>query len=252
MRMQRGLEEACTGVFTATTGLPCAHEMKARKDENPDGSGALTIDDIHPHWRFEKPAFYTTREPLRGVDEIQQPNDPVLTVREPAVARPKGRPNGPRELPTRAEYEAERSTRRIPSQFEQVDSLNSTPLGTPPQMPTTPQTPSTVRATLPERCRARTSYAITASQVEEEEIRAEADTWYHGEHIRRQQEQDILRQTRIQHLEQPPRRRGGGRGSRDGRGRGRGRGGATAATTPRDGANVTPAQLHGMTMWQLD
>ena len=49
------------------------------------------------------------------------PINPLLTILEPAVTRPKGRPTGPQELPTRAELALERSTRRNPSEFERVE-----------------------------------------------------------------------------------------------------------------------------------
>ncbi len=72
--------------------------------------GALRIDDIHTHWRHDKPPSYITRAPIAEVAETQQLRDSILYAREPAVCKTKGRPRGPRELPTRAEVEAERST----------------------------------------------------------------------------------------------------------------------------------------------
>ena len=78
-------------------------KIKARIQEG----GILRLDDVHPHWRFTKPASSMTRQHV--IDD--EPNIVLLLlVQDPAIARPKGRPRGPRELPTRAELIAERST----------------------------------------------------------------------------------------------------------------------------------------------
>lgn len=45
---------ACTGVHTATMGLPCAHQIKARMEEIKGGLGRIPIEDVHYHWRFGK------------------------------------------------------------------------------------------------------------------------------------------------------------------------------------------------------
>ena len=106
----------CTNSFTTVSGLPCVYRIKARISE---GAGTIQIEDISSHWRFKKPAAYCTRKTLSEIEELQQPIDPLLSVHEPAVVRTKGRPKGPQELPTRAEFE--KSTQREPSQFEQVE-----------------------------------------------------------------------------------------------------------------------------------
>lgn len=109
----------CTNSFTTVSGLPCIHRVKARIAE---GAGTIHIDDVHPHWRFQKPAASYTRGPLTEVEDLRQPIDSLLSVHEPAVARTKGRPTGPRELPTRAELEFQRSTQREPSRFERAEA----------------------------------------------------------------------------------------------------------------------------------
>ncbi|KAG5566439.1 hypothetical protein RHGRI_002122 [Rhododendron griersonianum] len=38
----------CTGHFSRTMGLPCAHMMRDKKD------GTLLLDDIHPQWRIDR------------------------------------------------------------------------------------------------------------------------------------------------------------------------------------------------------
>lgn len=45
---------ACTGVYTATMGLPCAHQIKARMEEIKGGLGRISLEDVHYHWRFGK------------------------------------------------------------------------------------------------------------------------------------------------------------------------------------------------------
>lgn len=142
--------EECTHAFTTTTGLPCAHKIKERIDED---AGVLKIDDIHSHWRFEKPLAMRTRNPPATPDDLAPAIDPLLAVREPRIAVTKGRPTGQQELPTRAELELQRSTTRDPSQFERVDRM------------------------LEARNRARAP-AITASQVAQEATDAEADTYF--------------------------------------------------------------------------
>ena len=103
----------CTNSFTTVSGLPCVHRIKTRMGED---AGTIQIEDIDPHWQFKKPAAYCIRKNLNEIEELRQPIDPLLAVHEPAVARTKGRPKGPRELPTCAEFE--KSTQREPSQFE--------------------------------------------------------------------------------------------------------------------------------------
>ena len=82
--------EPCTGVFTRTLGLPCAHVIDQRKTL---GLG-LVPDDFHPHW-------FWTRNSL-----VLQP--PIL---EPLQIISRGAPR--KSLKT--------STKRIPSGFEATE-----------------------------------------------------------------------------------------------------------------------------------
>lgn len=118
-KVQAGVLNQCTNVFTTTSGLPCAHRIRNRMGES-NGAGIVRLRDIHPHWRFEKPASHLTRG---HVNELEDDDniDPLLTIQEPAIAHTKGRPRGQQELPTRAEVSAQRSTQRNPSHFEQVE-----------------------------------------------------------------------------------------------------------------------------------
>jgi len=94
--------EACTDTYTKYSGLPCAHKAKASIESN---GGVLKIEDIHPHWRYTKPASWVTRQQIFEVEE--GPNTPaLLMVQNPVIARTVGRPPGLRELPIRAELEA--------------------------------------------------------------------------------------------------------------------------------------------------
>ena len=108
-----------TNSFTTVSRLPYIHRVQARMAE---GAGVIHIDDIHPHWRYEKPAASYTRSALAKTEDLQQPIDPLLAIYEPAVARPKGRPQGPIELPTRTELAFQQSTRREPSKFKRVEA----------------------------------------------------------------------------------------------------------------------------------
>jgi hypothetical protein len=40
----------CTGLFRKGLGLPCAHEIKHRKDAGQ----VLSIEDFHPHWLYDQ------------------------------------------------------------------------------------------------------------------------------------------------------------------------------------------------------
>lgn len=85
----------CTGVFRRTLGLPCAHELQGVLQLG----GAMPLAAIHPYWLLDR---------LGLGESAELPGHPaVLQVREPAVARPRGRPQG---------------TRRNPSQFELPNS----------------------------------------------------------------------------------------------------------------------------------
>ena len=105
-------------------GLPCAHEIQARWYDNAGGN-VLKLEDIHPHWLFDKPprARVIAEEEAKEQDNdemggnklddatiisdthsaassasIEDSNLPVpsdlLRIHEPAIAKPKGSPPG--------------------------------------------------------------------------------------------------------------------------------------------------------------
>ena len=96
---------ACTGTFSLTMGLPCSHKIQERLYW--DGGGKLLLEEIHPHWRFDR----TARVAI---------DNPYLRVQAPEVARPRGRPPGAENL-NRRQQAFEASTNRDPSLFERVD-----------------------------------------------------------------------------------------------------------------------------------
>ena len=71
-----------------------------------DGGGKLLLEDIHPHWRFDR----TARVAI---------DNPYLRVQAPEVARPRGRPPGAENL-SRRQQAFEASANRDPSLFERV------------------------------------------------------------------------------------------------------------------------------------
>ncbi len=85
----------CTGVFRTTMGLHCTHVL----DNYRDSGRSLQPEIVHPYWLIERPS---TAERI--------PIDPLPLLREPPIARPRGRPTGALGV--------SRSTRRIPSLFE--------------------------------------------------------------------------------------------------------------------------------------
>ena len=64
----------CTGSFTKSMGLPCAHKMHERIANN----GVLQLDDIHPHWHILPIVSPVIANPL---------------VLEPAIIVGRGRPS---------------------------------------------------------------------------------------------------------------------------------------------------------------
>ena len=80
-------------------GLPCNHKIQERL--YGDGGGKLLLEDIHPHWRFDR----TARVAI---------DNPYLRVQAPEVARPRGRPPGAENL-NRRQQAFEASTNRDPS-----------------------------------------------------------------------------------------------------------------------------------------
>jgi hypothetical protein len=96
----------CTQAFTKSMGMPCAHQMRTRLQEN----GVLLLEDIHRHW-------YLQLQPILVVEPL---------VLEPEVAQTRGRPATTVEPTCRPLNRASRgrlpasSTRREPSSFERL------------------------------------------------------------------------------------------------------------------------------------
>jgi uncharacterized membrane protein YgcG len=104
---------ACIKAFSTTLGLSCAHIIQERLGS----TGCLLIDDVHPHWRFEK-------------SDASAVIDSLLHVQNPEVVRTRGRPIGA-ENRTRREEVFDNSTLRVPSQFEHVEGEMSTQMNEP-------------------------------------------------------------------------------------------------------------------------
>ena len=179
---------ACTDTYTKHLGIPCSHRIKARLAIAP---GLLRVDDFHPHWRYNKPASYSTRyaeseDSEDGDAATADANiDPLLRVQEPLVGREKGRPRGSAAEPsakrTRREEEFERSTRREPSQFERVEErLRTRAPPTPTRRGQGGQRGQGGRTTTTRggaAAGASPRLAMTASQVAREEEDAEIAAW---------------------------------------------------------------------------
>ncbi|GJQ98693.1 hypothetical protein Tco_0009832, partial [Tanacetum coccineum] len=54
-KITKGTMAPCTGHFTATMGLPCAHKIINSRETK------LSLDLIHPHWRIDTLTFTTTK-----------------------------------------------------------------------------------------------------------------------------------------------------------------------------------------------
>lgn len=141
---------ACTKTFTRTMGLPCAHRIQERLYDQ-DGGGILKLEDIHPHWRYEKPSPPILQEEdiiqedaaeemvveVAGTPPPTSPPPPpatwpvpddttsdILHVRQPAAVKAKGRPRGSQNTrSTRQQRAFERSTQRESSGFERAPQL---------------------------------------------------------------------------------------------------------------------------------
>lgn len=146
---------ACTGTFTATMGLPCAHRIQECLYDQASGR-ILKLEDIHPHWRFVKPPRPATGA-AEGQEEVnthggddeatkveRTPSSPkdILRIQEPAVVKAKGRPLGAlnkawtgtsqRSTTSQRRQQAfEDSTQREPSGFEYAQT--QIPDSQPPQ-----------------------------------------------------------------------------------------------------------------------
>jgi hypothetical protein len=90
----------CTGVYTATWGLPCAHQLERAKELGI----SLLVEQFHKHWYWDRDSapFEPTLEPLRVVTYNQR------EANEPLAQRQRQR-------------QAKRSTRRLPSNFEATE-----------------------------------------------------------------------------------------------------------------------------------
>ena len=147
----------CTGTFTRTMGLPCAHKIQERWYDRAGGD-VLKLEDMHPHWRFIKPSSQAQVHEEETVSETMPktppgtpppftavtayPGDPqpingLLSVAEPSVVKAKDRPRdalnkewtgAPQRLSAsqRQHQQAlENSTQRDPSAFEYASELPS-------------------------------------------------------------------------------------------------------------------------------
>jgi len=140
----------CTGTFTKTMGLPCAHKIQERWYDRAS-ENVLKLEDIHPHWRFTKPP--QTRQATAGQEDHAMGDDDgtdvpgtpppppkdgtlpddILRVQEPAVVKPKGRPRGSlnkawatsSQSQRRRQTAFENSTQRTSSAFELTPDLPS-------------------------------------------------------------------------------------------------------------------------------
>ncbi|GKB40786.1 hypothetical protein Tco_0885728, partial [Tanacetum coccineum] len=128
----------CTGHFTATMGLPCAHKI-INSYENE-----LSLDLIHPHWRIDtltlNPEDVSNNDDANPfaklLDELNEKYQAwplhkketatLMTTNlinqsdmlfEPLIQRPRGRP------PKAKRKKGTTSTARNPSRFEYVESL---------------------------------------------------------------------------------------------------------------------------------
>lgn len=90
----------CSGVLTATWGIPCAHFLQNRLFNGE----VLGPDDFHLHWHLD-------RDPQRVV---RPPIDPLLQIGDPLVIRRRGRP-------ARTRAAAQNSTQRAASGWEFVE-----------------------------------------------------------------------------------------------------------------------------------
>jgi hypothetical protein len=71
----------CTKTFSTSMGLPCAHLIQERCQNQED----IHLHDVHLHWHFDRP------DPNAAPGNVQLGS---VMVREPQVARTRGRPRG--------------------------------------------------------------------------------------------------------------------------------------------------------------
>ena len=87
----------CKSVFTQIYGIPCYHQVRDRERL----SVAITKDDFHPHWHFERPF-----------------NGEALGLLEPPLAPPGPIIFRPNVVVTRGRKRKDKSVRRDPSAWE--------------------------------------------------------------------------------------------------------------------------------------
>ncbi len=205
----------CTKYFTTTMGLPCAHVMERRMAE---GAGVLLLEDIHSHWRIDKP----DPNPEAEDEHVDENITELLRVNEPAVVKPAGRPPGAKNKKKRTRVQAfEDSTQREPSEFEHILQQRE-------------RERERRRHQEEDDTRARDA-PITAAEVAEREEEAAADAFF-GPRTTSGGGAATSRGGRP--MQQPARRRGG---------RGGGRGGPTATRGSTRGGRrgTTPAWQQG-------
>ena len=110
----------CKHIFTTTTGLPCSHRIHDRMFDRA-GGGTIPLEDVHPHWRFDKPPV--RNEAIAEIGNTPPPDDNVdMRIRSPDVIMGKERPRGYLGPLTRSEQRFEDSSQREPSGFERVEN----------------------------------------------------------------------------------------------------------------------------------
>ena len=119
----------CTGVFTATTGLPCAHKI----DQNREFGLSLVPSDFHPHWFWDRYTALSapTLEPIREVSYTNRPQT-QSTRRLPSgfeASEPRERRCGLCRLPghTRASLRCLVNIRRIQEELDSRPQASNSP-----------------------------------------------------------------------------------------------------------------------------
>lgn len=107
----------CTGIFTQTLGLPCAHLIR----HAIDSKCPLEASSVHSHWHLKS---------------LENPSAPLqynaeLFIQDPPIARPKGKPANPRPSRAKRSGQPANSTQREPSEFERVLRSAQTPYSRP-------------------------------------------------------------------------------------------------------------------------
>lgn len=100
---QKELPDLCTGVFTRSMGLPCAHKLRELLIHEPRRD--LLPSDFHPHWHLARGA---DRPPLI-LEPMQQINRGVLVRSRQAESSTRRDPSG-FEIAAAAESAVARST----------------------------------------------------------------------------------------------------------------------------------------------